>query len=377
MPTAPCVVAAATRTFAPVSKTPTPTSSGSIAARRRERRRRHERPRRRRPEPTATRAAVDRPRGALVGARVDADEEEAEAERRDDGEPGSGREARAVRRGAAPARATTIPASDERDPEPLQRSRHVSPRRVDRERDDRRRRPRSARRSPSRRRRSRGRGRRARSAPRLPPPRRAASSATPGNGVAGRRATQTRTPTSPTACETARTVRTASAPRCEPAEEVADAPARRRQRQNAAIEMGACSEQAAASAADASVVADGARRGLRVELVRVVEDGRLGGSRRRPVVVTRDRVQELGEDGGVEVARRAPRSSAARGGRGRGGDPPRSGGTPGPAPSSPMRPTSCRSAAASEEVGRRRGWSCAVSRQSVATPTVCSSRPPA
>ena len=55
----------------------------------------------------------------------------------------------------------------------------------------------------------------------------------------------------------------------------------------------------------ASVVADGARGGLGVELVRVVENGRFGGSRRRPVVVARDGVEELGEDGGVEVARTA------------------------------------------------------------------------
>ncbi len=52
----------------------------------------------------------------------------------------------------------------------------------------------------------------------------------------------------------------------------------------------------------ASVVADGARGGLGVELVRVVENGRFGGSRRRPIVVARDGVEELREDRGVEVA---------------------------------------------------------------------------
>ena len=51
-----------------------------------------------------------------------------------------------------------------------------------------------------------------------------------------------------------------------------------------------------------SVVADGACRGLRVELVRVVEHGRLGGSGGRAVVVARNRVQQLGEDSRIEVA---------------------------------------------------------------------------
>ena len=53
------------------------------------------------------------------------------------------------------------------------------------------------------------------------------------------------------------------------------------------------------------------------------------------------------------------------------------GAKPGRRPSSRVRPTSWTSAAASSRSARRRGWSCAVSRQSVATPTVCSSRPPA
>jgi hypothetical protein len=53
----------------------------------------------------------------------------------------------------------------------------------------------------------------------------------------------------------------------------------------------------------ASVVADGARRGLRVELVRVVEHGRLGGACCRAIVVACDGVQELREDGGIEISR--------------------------------------------------------------------------
>ena len=50
-----------------------------------------------------------------------------------------------------------------------------------------------------------------------------------------------------------------------------------------------------------SVGADGTGGGLGVELVRVVEDGRLGRAGGRAVVVTRDRVQELCEDGRVEM----------------------------------------------------------------------------
>ena len=42
---------------------------------------------------------------------------------------------------------------------------------------------------------------------------------------------------------------------------------------------------------------------MSVELVRVVENCRFGGSRGMPVVVARDFVEELGEDGRVEVAR--------------------------------------------------------------------------
>ncbi len=49
-------------------------------------------------------------------------------------------------------------------------------------------------------------------------------------------------------------------------------------------------------------VADRARRGLRVELVRVVQHSRLGRARGGPVVVRGDGVQELGENGGGEIA---------------------------------------------------------------------------
>ena len=88
--------------------------------------------------------------------------------------------------------------------------------------------------------------------------------------------------------------------------------------------------------------------------------------------MARDGVQQLGCR-----APAAPRAGAGRGGRARAGVPPPSDGTSAPAASSRVRPTSCSSAAASSRSGRRRGWSCAVSRQIVATPTVCSSSPPA
>ena len=52
-----------------------------------------------------------------------------------------------------------------------------------------------------------------------------------------------------------------------------------------------------------SVAADRADRCLRVELVRVVEHGGLGGARGRAVVMAGDRVEQLGEHLGVELAR--------------------------------------------------------------------------
>ena len=74
---------------------------------------------------------------------------------------------------------------------------------------------------------------------------------------------------------------------------------------------------------------------------------------------------------------RGRRRGARPGGRGRATRPPASGRNAGPRPSSRTRPTSWRSAAARRRSARSRGWSCAVSRASVATPTVCSSSPPA
>ena len=123
-------------------------------------------------------------------------------------------------------------------------------------------------------------------------------------------------------------------------------------------------------------LADGPGRGLRVELVRVVEHGRLGGARRLPVVVCGDRVEELGANRGVEtggplldqaqaemdVTEQAPLLRRAE---------------RGPAAELERAADVVQSAAASRRSPRRRGWSWAVSRQSVATPTVCSSSPPA
>ena len=50
-----------------------------------------------------------------------------------------------------------------------------------------------------------------------------------------------------------------------------------------------------------SVVADGACRSLSVELVRVVENGRFGGSGGRAVVMAGDGVKQLGEHGRIEI----------------------------------------------------------------------------
>ena len=115
----------------------------------------------------------------------------------------------------------------------------------------------------------------------------------------------------------------------------------------------------------------GPRRGDGVELVRVVERRGLGGARRAQVVVHRDGVQQLRGSARAPRARGAPRctwpsSRPSSVGRNAGGG-----------PSSRVRPTSCTSAAASRRSARRRGWSCASSWQIVATPTVCSSSPPA
>ena len=52
----------------------------------------------------------------------------------------------------------------------------------------------------------------------------------------------------------------------------------------------------------ASVVADRACRGLRVELVRVVQDGRFGGLGGGAVVMTGHGVQQLRKNGRVEIA---------------------------------------------------------------------------
>ena len=68
------------------------------------------------------------------------------------------------------------------------------------------------------------------------------------------------------------------------------------------------------------------------------------------VVVARDRVEQLGSDLVVQRRRRGPRSAAGRDGRGRAAGPPRSARNTGAAPSSTVRPTSWRSAAASEQV---------------------------
>ena len=151
----------------------------------------------------------DCPRRAFVRAGVDSDEEQPEAERGDDSQARSGRDARAAGRAPARVESDAMPADDECDPEPLQRTRA-------RLRGRRRRRaarpapqPRWARRFPSRR--SRGRGRE----------RRDADQRRDSRTCGGQRASTTREtrlrrdahpdedPARPTACETTSTVSTA------------------------------------------------------------------------------------------------------------------------------------------------------------------------
>ena len=120
---------------------------------------------------------------------------------------------------------------------------------------------------------------------------------------------------------------------------------------------------------------DRPRSGDRVELVRVVEDCRLGRPRSARVVVDRDAMEELGELRSLQslsalldqpqAEMHVAEQAALVGRRER-------------RPARQLeRPTSWTSAAAITSSLRSRGWSCAVSRQSVATPTVCSSSPPA
>ena len=78
----------------------------------------------------------------------------------------------------------------------------------------------------------------------------------------------------------------------EAAEEVADAP-----------EQGAGERQQRRHAGLVGVAPDGAGRGLRVELIRVVEDSGLGRPGCGPVVMAGDRVQQLRKDCRVEVPR--------------------------------------------------------------------------
>ena len=108
-----------------------------------------------------------------------------------------------------------------------------------------------------------------------------------------------------------------------------------------------------------------------VELVRVVQRRGLGGARRTQVVVHRDGVQQLGGRADAPRATRSPRCTWPR------SRPSSVGRNAGGGPSSRVRPMSCTSAAASRRSARSRGWSCASSWQIVATPTVCSSSPPA
>ena len=127
-------------------------------------------------------------------------------------------------------------------------------------------------------------------------------------------ATHTSAAARPKTCDSTSTVRTCSCPRRQAAEEIAEPP------REARAESQRDREQ---------LIPDGPGRRDGVELVRVVEDGRLGRAGSVAVVVRRDRVQELGERVRGRARRRAPRSAAGPDGRGRAGVPPRSRGTRG------------------------------------------------
>ena len=230
----------------------------------------------------------DGPRRALVGAGVDAEEEEAEPESGDEGESDSGCESGSPRGIGGLSRERDDAGDDERDADPLHRSRNTAVGRVGGERHDRRG-------GGDRRHDAHGADREAavesretddrrdagrRSRQQLPdtgerisggehPERDAEKS----DGLRDQENSENRKPTGGDASQ-----------------EVADAPAERAgQRQQ-------CRHAT-------SVVADWASGRLAVELVRVIEDRGLRRARSRAVVMARDRMEELGEDGGIEVRR--------------------------------------------------------------------------
>jgi hypothetical protein len=224
---------------------------------------------------TTTATGTDAVRAA---ASVEAEKEEPEAERRQHREPRSGGDA-APTVGRGMPREEDDACHDEHDPEPLRRSGRAPLRRVDGERHDR-----------------SGRGDRGDDAHGAD--REAAIQGTePGEGQDPRRGCGQELfdarerilghehPDAHT--EQADRLRDEQhgddrqATGSDPPEEVADTPTERarerKQRRHASLRS--------------VVVADRPRRGLRVELVRVVEDRGLGGARRLAVVVARDRVQ--------------------------------------------------------------------------------------
>lgn len=108
----------------------------------------------------------------------------------------------------------------------------------------------------------------------------------------------------------------------------------------------------------------------------MVQDSRLGGAGVAEVVVDGDRVQELGPRVDVECGRPlldqaqsevdVPEQRAFAGRQGEGA-----------AVELSRPPDVVEEGGGGEQVGAESGWTLAVSRQSVATLTVCSRRPPA
>ena len=109
----------------------------------------------------------------------------------------------------------------------------------------------------------------------------------------------------------------------------------------------------------------------------MVEDGRLGRPRGAQVVVHGDGVEQLGLRLAVEL--RGARSSISRSPRWTCPSSRPSGGLPvgRPGPELGGAADIVQEGRGQKQVAAQAGCSCAVSRQRVATPTVCSSRPPA
>ena len=225
------------------------------------------------------------PRRALVRSRIQADDKEPEAERGHYGKTGSGRDAPLPSARRLPGEHHDA-GQHEGDPEPLQGGRRVALRCVDRERDDRR--GRRDRCDDSHRADGESAVERAEADEAGDPCCGCGQELTdPWKGVPGDEHPDEE-PGKPDRLRDDEHRDDGQTTRREPAEEVSDTP-----------REGASEREEGRQAG--SVVADGARRGLCVELVRVVQNGGLGRSRGGSVVMARDGMEEFGEDSRIEV----------------------------------------------------------------------------